>query len=450
MENKDIHIAKVIAQEVLKKGGRTFFVGGCVRDEILGIDIKDVDIEVHNIEVEDLVKILESIGDVQKIGSFFGVFNLKGYDIDIAMPRKEKSNGSGHKDFEIFVDPFIGYKEAALRRDFTINSLMKDVLSGEIIDSFNGIEDLNNKIIRRVNDESFCEDPLRVFRGAQFAARFDFEIDEKTKLLSSTMDVSSLAFERVFDELKKALLKANKPSIFFKSLKDMNQLSYWFKEVEDLIGINQSEIHHPEGDVFTHTMMVLDEAAKLRDQAKNKLAFMLAALCHDFGKTVTTELKKGKLTAYGHEVESVTLAKGLLDRLTNKISLKKETLNLIKLHMKPNQMYNSAKKKSMMKLWDDAIHPSDLILLAKADALGRGVKKDYSEIESILNKSLNEYKELMLEPEVVGKDLIELGLKPGVLFSEYIKLGHKLHLSGLSKDEILKHIKADINKKSLV
>ena len=391
MENKDIHIAKVIAQEVLKKGGRTFFVGGCVRDEILGIDIKDVDIEVHNIEVEDLVKILESIGDVQKIGSFFGVFNLKGYDIDIAMPRKEKSNGRGHKDFEIFVDPFIGYKEAALRRDFTINSLMKDVLSGEIIDSFNGIEDLNNKIIRHVNDESFCEDPLRVFRGAQFAARFDFEIHEKTKLLSSTMDVSSLAFERVFDELKKALLKANKPSIFFKSLKDMNQLSYWFKEVEDLIGINQSEIHHPEGDVFTHTMMVLDEAAKLRDKAKNKLA-----------------------------------------------------------HMKPNQMYNSAKKKSMMKLWDDAIHPSDLILLAKADALGRGVKKDYSEIESMLNKSLNEYKELMLEPEVVGKDLIELGLKPGILFSEYIKLGHKLHLSGLSKDEILKHIKADINKKSLV
>ena len=139
MENKDIHIAKVIAQEVLKKGGRTFFVGGCVRDEILGIDIKDVDIEVHNIEVEDLVKILESIGDVQKIGSFFGVFNLKGYDIDIAMPRKEKSNGRGHKDFEIFVDPFIGYKEAALRRDFTINSILKDVLSGEIIYSFNGV-----------------------------------------------------------------------------------------------------------------------------------------------------------------------------------------------------------------------------------------------------------------------------------------------------------------------
>ena len=144
---------------------------------------------------------------------------------------------------------------------------------------------------------------------------------------------SRMHIEAISGVVEEALLKANKPSIFFKSLKDMNQLSYWFKEVEDLIGINQSEIHHPEGDVFTHTMMVLDEAAKLRDQAKNKLAFMLAALCHDFGKTVTTEIKKGKLTAYGHEVESVTLAKGLLDRLTNKISLKKETLNLIKLHL---------------------------------------------------------------------------------------------------------------------
>lgn len=445
--NADIDIAKKIAQEVSKKGGRVFFVGGCVRDEILGIDIKDIDIEVHNIEVDILIQILENFGEVQKIGSFFGVFNIKGYDIDIAMPRKEKSSGRGHKDFEIFVDPFIGYKEAAIRRDFTMNSLMKDVLTEEIIDSFGGINDLNNKIIKHINDKSFCEDPLRVFRCAQFAARFDFEIDSKTKLLSSTMDVSSLASERIFEELKKALLKSEKPSIFFKSLKDMNQLSFWFKEIENLIGIKQSEIHHPEGDVFTHTMMVIDEAAKLKNKAENELAFMLAALCHDFGKITTTQLKKGKLTAYGHEIESVALAKGFLDRITNKISLKKETLNLIKLHMKPNQMYNTAKKKSMMKLWDDAICPNDLILLSKADSLGRAIKRDYTEIEKILNNSLKEYNELMQQPEVVGKDLIKLGLKPGIVFSEYIKLGHKLHLSGLSKDEILKHIEADINKK---
>lgn len=445
--SKDINIAKIIAQKVADKGGRTFFVGGIVRDEILKIDKKDIDIEIHNIKIEELEKILSSLGEVKKIGSFFGVFNIKGYDIDIAMPRREKLKGKGHKDFDIIVDPFIGYKDASLRRDFTMNSLMQDVLTGEIIDSFDGIKDINNKIIRHINDESFLEDPLRVFRAAQFVSRFGFEIDQKTKLLCSTMTVSYLAPERVFEELKKALLKSDKPSLFFKSLKDMNQLSFWFKEVDDLIGIKQSKVHHPEGDVFTHTMMVLDEAAMLRKNAKNQLSFMLAALCHDFGKITTTKLKKGKLTAYNHEVESELLAKIFLNRLTNKIILKKEVLNLVKLHMKPNQMYNSAKKKSMMNLWDSAIYPEDLILLSKADSLGRGIKKDYTEVENNLNISLNEYKNLMKEPEIMGKDLIKLGLKPGVIFSEYIKLGHKLHLSGLKKDEILKHIKNDIDKK---
>lgn len=444
--NKNMELATKIAKKVSEKGGRTFLVGGYVRDEILGIETKDIDIEVHGIKVDTLVDILESLGNVQKIGASFGVFNLKGYDIDIAMPRKEKSNGKGHRDFEIYVDPFIGCKEAAIRRDFTINSMMKDVLTGEVIDSFGGIDDLKNKKIKHINDVSFCEDPLRVFRAAQFASRFEFNIDKDTIKLCSNMDVSSLAFERVFEELKKALLKSQKPSIFFNTLKDMNQLSFWFKEVENLIGIEQSKIHHPEGDVFTHSMMVLDEAAKLKDESEDELSFMLAALCHDFGKTVSTKVRKGKLTAYGHEAESVHIAHEFLNRLTNKITLKKEVLNLVKLHMKPNQMYNTAKKKSMMKLWDEAIHPIDLILLSKADVLGRGSNKDYSEIESALRASLKNYEKLMQEPEVTGKDLISLGLKPGIQFSEYIKLGHKLHLSGLKKEYILKHIANDIKK----
>jgi len=165
-------MATKIAKKVSEKGGRTFFVGGYVRDELLKIETKDIDIEVHGIDVDCLVDILESLGNVQKIGASFGVFNLKGYDIDIAMPRKEISNGRGHRDFEIYVDPFIGYEQAAIRRDFTINSMMKDVLTGEIIDPFCGIEDLKNKKLKHINDISFCEDPLRVFRAAQFASRF--------------------------------------------------------------------------------------------------------------------------------------------------------------------------------------------------------------------------------------------------------------------------------------
>lgn len=445
---KDMDMAIKIAKQVSRYNGRTFLVGGCVRDEILGKKIKDIDIEIHNIEVEKLLEILNSLGEVKKIGASFGVFNLKGYDIDIAMPRKEKSNGRGHRDFEIYVDPFIGYEEAARRRDFTMNSLMKDILTGEIIDSFGGVEDIKNKKIRHVNDESFSEDPLRVFRAAQFAARFDFEIDDKTAELSSNMDLSALAFERVFEELKKALLKAKRPSIFFSSLRKMNQLSYWFKEIEALIGIEQSKIHHPEGDVFNHTMLVLDEAAKLRNKANNELVFMLAALCHDFGKTVTTEIKEnGKITAHSHEIQSVKIAEEFLDRLSHEIKLKKEVLNLVELHMKPNQMFDKAKKKSMMKLWDKAICPEDLILLAKADSLGRDIDKNYDEIEKVLRASLEDYKNLMKKPQITGKDLISIGLKPGEQFAEYIEFGHKLHLSGVSKENILRHIEADIKKK---
>ena len=446
----DMDMAIKIAKQVSKNGGQTFLVGGCVRDEILGKEIKDVDIEVHNIEVEKLLEILSSLGEVKKIGASFGVFNLKGYDIDIAMPRKEKSSGRGHRDFEIYVDPFIGFKEAAKRRDFTMNALMKDILTGEVIDSFGGVYDLKNKIIRHVNDESFCEDPLRVFRAAQFASRFDFKIDQKTIDLSSKMDLSALAFERVFEELKKALLKSDKPSVFFEALRYMNQLSTWFKEVEDLIGVKQPKEHHPEGDVFNHTMLVLNQAAKLRQDAKDPLAFMLAAMCHDFGKAVTTKIdENGKVTSYKHELESVKITEAFLDRL-NKVNLKKEVLNLVELHMKPNQMYNIAKKKSMMKLWDKAICPEDLILLARADSLGRDKIHDYDEIEKILRASLEDYKNLMKKPQITGKDLISLGLKPGEQFSEYIKFGHKLHLSGVPKEEVLRHVSADINKKQLL
>ena len=446
----DMDMAIKIAKQVSKNGGQTFLVGGCVRDEILGKEIKDVDIEVHNIEVEKLLEILSSLGEVKKIGASFGVFNLKGYDIDIAMPRKEKSSGRGHRDFEIYVDPFIGFKEAAKRRDFTMNALMKDILTGEVIDSFGGVYDLKNKIIRHVNDESFCEDPLRVFRAAQFASRFDFKIDQKTIDLSSKMDLSALAFERVFEELKKALLKSDKPSVFFEALRYMNQLSTWFKEIEDLIGVKQPKEHHPEGDVFNHTMLVLNQAAKLRQDAKDPLAFMLAAMCHDFGKAVTTKIdENGKVTSYKHELESVKITEAFLDRL-NKVNLKKEVLNLVELHMKPNQMYNIAKKKSMMKLWDKAICPEDLILLARADSLGRDKIHDYDEIEKILRASLEDYKNLMKKPQITGKDLISLGLKPGEQFSEYIKFGHKLHLSGVPKEEVLRHVSADINKKQLL
>lgn len=233
------NIAYIIAEKVCNRGGRAFYVGGFVRDKLLGIDNKDVDIEVHGIAPEELLDLLKEVGEPLSYGSSFGIYSLKGYDIDIAMPRREHATGSGHRDFEVFVDPFIGTTEAARRRDFTINALMEDVLTGEIIDPFGGKDDLQNKVIRHIDDKTFVEDPLRVLRGAQFAARFGFDIAPETVKLCKGIDISTLTRERIEEELKKGLLKGIKPSVFFEALRDMNQLDIWFPELKALVGLEQ-------------------------------------------------------------------------------------------------------------------------------------------------------------------------------------------------------------------
>ena len=199
MKNKSVSvnedICRKIAEKVKDTGGRAFYVGGYVRDRLLSIENKDLDIEVHGITPEQLYAILEELGKPKTVGSSFGVYNLRGYDVDVAMPRKETATGRGHKDFEITVDPFIGYEKAARRRDFTINAMIEDVLTGEVVDLFHGREDLENKVLRCVNPVTFVEDPLRVLRAAQFASRFEFTIDPETMELCRTIDLSTLSKE---------------------------------------------------------------------------------------------------------------------------------------------------------------------------------------------------------------------------------------------------------------
>ena len=236
---KDLELAKVIAEKVFDLGGKTYFVGGYVRDKIIGRDNKDIDIEIYGITVEQLRDVLDSIGERTEFGKSFGVFGLKGFDIDIAMPRKERCIGIGHKDFEVTVDPFMSEYDAAKRRDLTMNALMEDVLTGKVLDYFGGIDDINRKVIRHIDDDTFKEDALRVLRVAQFASRFNMNVAPCTIALCTNMDITTLPSERVFEETKKALLKSSKPSIFFDTLGRMNQLSYWFKEVEMLSEYNK-------------------------------------------------------------------------------------------------------------------------------------------------------------------------------------------------------------------
>ncbi len=435
----DREMAEKIAQEVLFRGGRTFYVGGSVRDMLSGADFKDVDIEVHGIKPDVLEGILDKFGDRISIGESFGIYNLKGYSLDIAMPRKEELRGKGHKDFDIFVDPFIGTKKAAKRRDFTINAIMQDVLTGEIIDHFGGQDDLKNGIIRHVNDKTFKEDSLRVLRAAQFASRFEFDIAEETTALCRDMELSNLPSERVIGELKKALIKARHPSIFFEALKGMGKLDTWFPELSDLIGIEQRARYHAEGDVYTHTMMVLDEAASYREKVDNPLGFMLAAITHDFGKAVCTERVNGEIHAYGHEAKGLPPAEKFMRRLTNETELIKYVTNLTEHHMKPNIMAKAGSSvKATNKMLDESCEPMALICLALADSRGRKTLEKCEYYDDFLYERLRIYKEYMSRPYVTGKDLIDAGLTPDESFSKVLSYAHKLRLAGVEKEIALR------------
>lgn len=425
-------IEKVIAEKVAKEGGRTFYVGGYVRDKLLGIENKDIDIEVHGIDSNKLYSILNTIEKPLIYGNYFGIYSLKGYDIDIALPRKEKCIGNKHRDFSIDVDPFIGYKKAALRRDITINALMQDVLTGEILDYFGGLKDLNNKIIRHINNKSFIEDPLRVLRIAQFASRFDFAVAKETINLCKSMDISTLSKERVIEELKKALLKGKKPSIFFNILNEMNQLDYWFKEIKQLEFIKQDPIYHKEGNVYIHTMQVIDRGTVYR----NSFEFMLLCLTHDFGKLVTTREIKGRIHAYNHEIKGLPLIKNFIKRLTNNKEVIKYLTNMVPIHGELNKYASdSATIKETNTLFFKAYKPIDLIDFSICD---RGNKDN---LDFLLTR-FKHYQEVLKKPYVSGKDLIENGYKPNKDFGKLLEYANKLRMAEIDKEAALKQIKS--------
>ncbi|WP_067143328.1 CCA tRNA nucleotidyltransferase [Oceanivirga salmonicida] len=438
---KDIEMANKIAHEVSEYGGRAYYVGGFIRDKLMGIesDKFDVDIEIHGISEEKLYLILKELGNPISIGKSFGIMSLENYNIDIAMPRREVKIGDSHTDFEITIDENMGTYDAAKRRDFTINSIMQDILTEEIIDHFDGIKDINNKIIRHVNDKTFIEDSLRVLRACQFASRFGFGIDEKTMELCKKIDLSKLSKERIFYEVVKVFQKSKKPSIFFREMDKINHLGYWFKELENTKFTEQSPIYHSEGNVFEHTMLAIDVASSLKDKVKQPINFMFAVLCHDLGKSVTTKNIEGKISSIHHDIEGVEISKTFLKRFTNNRKLINYVANMVELHMRPNMcVKDNAKIKTTNKMFDLSVEPNDLIYVSIADNLGRISKEPLINTEIFLLKRLEEYNKVMSIEHVTGHDLINSGIKQGKIFSELMKYAHNLRLSGINKEKSLK------------
>ena len=317
-----------IAKKIDEAGGRLYAVGGAVRDKILGKENKDEDYCVTGLGKEEFEKVFP---EAKYRGKAFGVFALE--DKEFAMARTERKTGIGHKEFVIETNNKITIEDDLKRRDITINVIAQDVLTGKIIDPYEGIKDLKEKRIRAVSN-AFCEDPLRVYRVARFAAQLEFEVEEDTlKMMNSLKDeLLSLSSERVFEELRKAL-KTNKPSIFFEVLKKANVLEVHYKEIYDLIGALQPEKYHPEGDSYNHTMIALNNAAKItRDE---KIRF--CALVHDLGKGRTP--KEMYPHHYGHEERGIEPLRELAKRINLPNVWKNCATTAIKEHMKGGIFY---------------------------------------------------------------------------------------------------------------
>lgn len=428
-----------IAYDIAAHGGRAFYTGGYVRDCLLqgeAVSGKDIDIEIFSLTLEQLLSILANYGEGVVVGKSFPVIKLRHHpQWDFTLP--EKANNS--------------YREACARRDFTINAMMMDVLSGEILDFFGGQADLQKRIIHHTTEEVFIADPLRAYRAAQLAARLDFQISPVTLELIKQCPLQEIKPERIMEELRKLLLLAARPAIGLRYMREAGILKRRHPMLFNLINCEQSPINHPEGDVWEHTLQVVDIAAGLKEQSRNPEVLMFAALLHDIGKPATTCTREGKITAYGHDLEGEKLARIFLGQLNAAGNLIADVCKLIREHMHPVLLYKTREKvsdKAIRKLVN-RINIRELLLLAEADFKGRGRERDFEPVREWLNQRMEG---LGLDPEqgivpwLQGKDLIALGMQPGKNFSRILEQAFEMQLEGKSREEILDWLNVRVKK----
>lgn len=445
-KKQDKEKLKSIAEEINKSGGKIYYVGGCVRNKIIGIEDKDIDVEIHGLSVSDVKAILSKFGSVDEIGVSFGVLMIKGLDIDFTLPRTENKTGEKHTDFEVNVQPFIGLELASKRRDFTMNSIMEDILTGEIVDYNGGVEAIENKVIQLVDENTFIEDALRPIRASRFASQLTtdkdnpFTIHEDVINLSKKMDYSQLSSERVKSELDKILL-SKYPSIGFNYLLKMNILKEWIPELVELVGIEQNSEHHPEGDVWNHTMLVLDEASKVKHFTNQPLYFMYASLLHDIGKPNSLSYDEKGVHSYGHHKIGADMIESIITKLTSEKNIVHHVRRLTYNHMKMHTVDTINDYKFRQIMVDCEMN--DLLYLNKADVYGRSTddkeKQEkmkfttkFNRIERLSNGKFGEIK-----PFIQGKDLIKIGFKPGKEFGKLINDSFQRQLLGDKKEEII-------------
>ena len=428
---------KTVAEIVRRAGGRALLVGGCVRDGLLGGAPKDFDVECFGISAADLRAALSERFELDLVGASFGVIKMHGHDIDVAMPRRETKLGLGHRAFEMECDPTLTIEEASARRDFTINAIYSDPLTGEVLDPWNGRADLERRILRHVGVH-FGEDPLRVLRGMQFVARFGLAPAPETIEVCRGMTPEGLASERLMVEWSKLLLQGVEISKGLNFLRDTGWVRY-YPELAALIGCRQDPAWHPEGDVWNHTLCCLDAFARRRDQigrnADEDIVVGLAVLCHDFGKPACTAYDpvKKRIRSLGHDEAGVEPTLSFLRRLTNEERLFKEVPPLVRLHMRPFAMWkNRASDGAIRRLAAHVVRIDRLLRVAAADDEGRPPFPSEPEPLEWLAAQAERLRvaDSAPKPLVMGRDLVALGMKPGPEFGKILKAAYEAQLDG--------------------
>jgi tRNA nucleotidyltransferase (CCA-adding enzyme) len=417
-----VDVDRVLAA-IRTAGGRPMLVGGWVRDAILGAPGKDVDVEVYGITDPDaLGAALAAAGRVTEAGKSFGVFKVRAGDseIDVALPRREQKTGAGHRGFAVIPAGQLGFAEASARRDFTINALMADPAAGEIIDSHGGVEDLQAGVLRHTSG-AFAEDPLRVLRGVQFAARFGFTMAPETarecrRLLPS---YDELSVERVWGEWEKIGTRGTHISHALAVLHD----TWWdarYPDLADMYGVEQDSVWHPEGDVWTHAGLSADQAARLADDAgltgTDRLVVVFAVLLHDVGKVTHTQRQDGRVTSYGHAKAGIQPATAFLRSIGCPEDIISRIIPLIREHMtcigRPTK---PAVRRLVRRLAPATL--TELALVCGADSKGRGDPDapNHADPWLAMGRDLR-IQERPAKGFLTGDHLIAAGMIPGPAF----------------------------------
>ncbi|HCQ99792.1 MAG TPA: polynucleotide adenylyltransferase, partial [Acidobacteria bacterium] len=381
--------------------------------------------------------LLAELGPVNAVGKNFTVYKVG--PVHVSIPRTESKSGRGHRGFTVKGDPDLPLVEAARRRDFTINAIAWDPLNDNYLDPYGGKADLKQRLLRVVDPHTFGDDSLRVLRALQLAARFGLRVDETTKNICRQTLLDDLPAERVYGELEKLLLLSERPSRGFALAKELGVLDKLFPELKALVGCEQELEWHPEGDVWVHTLQVIDQARSRIDDLDypQQMALMLGAVCHDLGKPATTEFIDGRIRSRNHEEAGVEPTRALLDRLNvhsmNGYDVRHQVIGMVAQHLKPGMWH-----KSTGVVGDGAFRrlarKVDLELLArlaKSDCLGRGGTFDCSAMDWFLERA----RALGVEhappaPLLLGRHLLDLGLRPGPEIGRILKAVYEQQLDG--------------------